>query len=148
MAWLDGHEPPRPVPEQQATTRASAPDGGIQFRHPEEKTAFLYRIRPDGTNRQRLNEVMNTVFGTVSPDGKWLSSTSRDNSQMSLFSVNGEIPLLPYSSTSRMRWTLDGTRAYLSIQYGQASAFGTGRTYVLPLANGSVLPAIRMAFSR
>jgi hypothetical protein len=41
-----------------------------------------------------------------------------------------------------MRWTLDGTRAYLSIQYGQASAFGTGRTYVLPLAKGSVLPAI------
>jgi len=142
VAWLDGHEPPRPVPDAEGDNPRFGPDGGIQFRHQEEKTAFLYRIRPDGTNRERLNEVMNTVFGTVSPDGKWLSSTSRDNSQMSLFSVNGEIPLLPYSSTSRMRWTLDGTRAYLSIQYGQASAFGTGRTYVLPLAKGSVLPAI------
>ena len=37
---------------------------------------------------------------------------------------------------------MNGQRAYLSIQYGQSSAFGIGRTYVLPLAKDSVLPVL------
>ena len=61
-----------------------------------------------------------------------------------MFSTSGQAsrPLLPYSHDEPMRWSLDGRHAYLSIQYGQASAFGVGRTYVLPLAPGSVLPHI------
>ena len=41
-----------------------------------------------------------------------------------------------------MRWTADGRHAYLSVQYGQASAFAEGRTYILPVAARSVLPSI------
>jgi hypothetical protein len=37
---------------------------------------------------------------------------------------------------------VDGKYAFLSIQYGQASAFAFGRTYVLPLERGSVLPSM------
>jgi hypothetical protein len=142
MAWLDGHEPPHPVPQAEGDNPRFGPGGEIRFRHPEGQKAFFYRIRPDGTDRERLFEVTSTVFGTVSPDGEWLSSTSANNSQVSLFSAKSELRVLPYSSTSRIRWTLEGTRAYLSVQYGQASAFATGRTYVLPLGNSSVLPAI------
>jgi hypothetical protein len=44
-------------------------------------------------------------------------------------------------TAGRMRWTRDG-RLVLSIQYGEASAFGSGRTYVIPLPEGSMLPEL------
>ena len=44
-------------------------------------------------------------------------------------------------AVARLRWSPDGRRALLQVQSGQASAFGSGHTYVLPLdASGSVLP--------
>ena len=87
-------------------------------------------------------QVNGTVFGTVSPDGEWLSSIGLNNSEVRAFSTSGQSSrrILPYAMTSRLRWSLDGKRVYLSLQYGEASAFGVGRTYVLPLAPGSVLP--------
>ena len=110
----------------------------------EKDTAALYRILEDGERREKITQVTGTVFGLLSPDGEWLSSISSDNSRVTMLSTSGQAPrpLLPYSQTSRLRWSLNGSRAYLSIQFGQASAFAVGRTYVLPLAPGSVLPRI------
>jgi hypothetical protein len=48
--------------------------------------------------------------------------------------------VFPAQLSSRLRWAADGRHVYLSLQYGQASAFAVGRTYALPLAPGSVLP--------
>jgi hypothetical protein len=45
------------------------------------------------------------------------------------------------ATAGRVRWTRDG-RLALSIQFGEASAFGIGRTYVIPLSDGSMLPEI------
>jgi hypothetical protein len=63
---------------------------------------------------------------------------------MTLFSTSHRqpIPLSSFGQTSRLRWSPDGTRLYLSIQYGEASAFGIGRTYVVPLPRGSILPRL------
>jgi hypothetical protein len=42
----------------------------------------------------------------------------------------------------RVRWSADGSHLYVSIQVGEASAFAFGRTYVIPLRRGEILPAI------
>ena len=104
---------------------------------------MLYRIRENGEGRERIAQITGTVFGTVSPDGEWLSSLNPSR-EMILFATGGGAPrpLFPYSLTSRLRWSADGRRAYLSVQYGQSSGFAVGRTYVLPVALGSVLPLI------
>jgi hypothetical protein len=83
------------------------------------------------------------VSGTVSPDGEWMSNVGPTGSLTVLYSTSGRPPrpLFPNTPSSRLRWSPDGKRAYLSVQYGQASAFADGRTYVLPLAPGSPLPA-------
>jgi eukaryotic-like serine/threonine-protein kinase len=142
LAWLDGREPPRPIPQTEGDNPRFASNGDIVFRVVEGKTAYMYRVKEDGTNRRRWFEVASSVFGTLSPDGEWLSSITPDNSSVSLFSDSGQIRVFSYSSSTRMRWTLDGKRPYLSEQYGQASAFGVGRTFVLPRAKDSVLPMI------
>jgi Tol biopolymer transport system component len=142
LAWLDGREAPRPIPQAEGDNPRFATGGVIVFRVADGKTAAMYRIKEDGTNRRRWFEVASSVFGTMSPDGEWLSSITADNATMSLFSDKAEVRVFPYSSSTRMRWTFDGKRPYLSAQYGQASAFGVGRTFVLPMAKDSVLPMI------
>jgi len=69
---------------------------------------------------------------------------SVEDATMSAYSTRGGAPvrIFPRSLSSRLRWEFNGKRVYLSVQYGQASAFGFGRTYVLPVAEGSVLPPV------
>jgi hypothetical protein len=99
----------------------------------------LYRMREDGSGREPIREVSGHVFGTVSPDGEWISSFGTVGRHVMLFSTTGKPPRPVLSDThpARVRWSRDGTHVYLSIQAGQASGFALGRTYVLPVAPGS-----------
>ena len=144
LAWLDGREPPRRIPQADGDNPRFGRDGEILFRVHEKDTGVLYRILENGEGRERIAQITGTVFGTVSPDGEWLSSLRSESREMILFATGGGAsrPLFPSSLTSRLRWSLDGRRAYLSMQYGQSSGFAVGRTYVLPVALGSVLPRI------
>ena len=144
LAWLDGREPPRRIPQADGDNPRFGRDGEIVFRVIEGKTGALYRIRENGEGRERITAVDSHVLGTVSPDGMWLSGIGENPVQNVLYSLAGRASrrLFPYSQTMRLRWTLDGKRGYLSVQYGQSSAFGAGRTYVLPPAGGSSLPFI------
>ena len=141
LAWLDGREPPRRIPQADGDNPRFGRDGEILFRVHEGATGVLYRIRENGEGREKIAQVTGTVFGTVSPDGEWLSSIGPDK-EMILLSTSGQAsrPFIPRSEISRLRWSPDGTRAYLSLQDGRTSAFAVGRTYVFSLASGSVLP--------
>ena len=117
LAWLDGREAARPLPDVVGDNPRFDPHGDIWFRKTEGQTASMSRIRQDGTNLERLFEVTGTVFGMVSPDGEWLSSISRDKSHVELHSTSRRQPVFPYTTSSRVRWTVDGKRVYLSLQY-------------------------------
>ena len=136
LAPLDGGEPPRPVPGAEGDNPRFG-DGEIIFRVLEGNRGVAYRLKETGGDRQRVVDDTGSVFGSVSPDGKWVGAQS---SGMSLYSTRNEPPIsvFPSSQSSRIRWSPDGTRAYLSVQYGQASAFSVGRTYVLPVRKGAL----------
>ncbi len=144
LEWLDGREPPRRIPQANGDNARFGRDGEIVFRVREGLTAWLYRSDENGAGRKKIGRAYGTVFGTVSPDGEWLSGIGNENRKMIVYSTSGQPSraIFPYSQTSRLRWSLNGRSAYLSIQYGQASAFAVGRTYVLPLTKGSFLPSI------
>ena len=144
LAWLDGREPPRRIPHADGDNPRFGRGREILFRAAEGQTAALYRILENGEGREKITPVTGTVLGTVSPDGEWLSSIGLNNSNVVLLSMSGRppLPLLPSSQTSRLRWTRDGRLAYVSVQYGAASAFVLGRTYLLPPVPGSLLPNI------
>ena len=120
VAWLDGREPPRRIPHADGDTPKFGRDGEILFRVAEKNTGVVYRILENGERREKIARVNGMVFGTVSPDGEWLSAIGMNNSQMTMFSTSGKpsFPLYPYSQSSRLRWSQDGRRAYLSIHTG------------------------------
>jgi eukaryotic-like serine/threonine-protein kinase len=142
VAPLDGREAGRRIAGAEGDNPRFGRRGEILFRVDEGDAGALYRIGENGEGRERITPVASHVFGTVSPDGEWLSSVSPDGAGLMLSSTTGRTPMPVFvsSQASRLRWTGDGTRAYLSIQSGQASAFALGRTYVLPVARGAALP--------
>jgi Tol biopolymer transport system component len=142
LTGLDGREAPRRIPNGDGHSPRFGRDGEILFRAVEANRAFLYRIREDGTGRQKFAEARGSVVGPGSPDGEWVGVSGSDG--LTLHSTSGRPPIVVFPSqlAARLRWAVDGKYAYLSIQYGQASAFAYGRTYALPLAPGSVLPSM------
>ena len=141
-AGIDGDEPATRVPTAEGDNPRFGPNGDIFFRSTEGTSMSLVRIRADGTQRHWISAIKGSVFGGVSPDGRWLSNQSAA-AVMSARSTTGDaaVPIVPGVS-SRLRWSADASHVYLSFQYGEASAFGYGRTYVLPLSQGSDLPRI------
>ena len=144
--WLDGREPPRRVSSHEGDNPRFGADGGIILRVSERETAVLHRMRSQESPLERIGRVAGSVIGMVSPDGKWVSAAPMREEYV-LMSTAGDasIPLTSLAESVRVRWSPDGLRAALSIQYGAASGFGYGRTYVLPVAPGAVLPAIPAA---
>ncbi len=145
LGWLDEREPPRQIPGPVVGSNPRfGRNGELVFVASDAGRGFLERVRQDGSERQRLGEIGARVVGTVSPDGQWVSVISATRGHLVLFSLRGQEPivLFPSSLSGRLRWSPDGRRAYLSVQYGQASAFGTGRTYALPTAPGTALPVV------
>jgi hypothetical protein len=140
LAGLDGREPPRRIPNAVGDIPKFGREGEIVYR----ASGTLFRIREDGTGRDRIVEIATNVVGNISPDGQWLTGFGSRGAPLTLFSTSGQAsrPLWSSSQISRLRWSLDGSHAYLSIQGSQQSAFASGRTYVLPLGPGSVLPVV------
>jgi len=142
LSWLDRREPAKRIPQAEGDNPRFTPTGEIVFRVLVGNSGVLYRIRPDGSGREQIARVGGSVFGTISPDGEWLTGTDVEQNHTVAYSMTGRpsVLVLPSSQSSRLRWSQDGAHVYLSVQYGSANAFGTGRTYVLPRANGSALP--------
>ena len=141
--WLDGREPPRRVSPHHGDIPRFGAGGDIIFRVTEGEDGVLHKVPAQGGALQRIGRVAGSVIGMVSPDGRWLSASVRDTGFV-LFSTTGEPsrPLTSMAESIRIRWSPDGRRAAMSLQYGAASAFGFGRTYILPVPPGQVLPAI------
>ena len=140
LGWIDGREPARRIADIEGDNPRFAAGGEILFRAPEGNGFALSRVREDGTGRQRVASVRTFVFGGVSPDGHWIGVSDRDS--LTFYSSQGDRPvrLLAAGFVARARWSADGTRMYLSLQVGDASAFGFGRTYLIPLTAGAMLP--------
>jgi Tol biopolymer transport system component len=143
LVWLDGREPPRRLTDIEGDAPRFAGDKDIVFRRSEGNQHPLTRVHEDGTGRTDVAPSVYYVLGNASPDGHWVSIWEPPSS-LRLYSSLGEppIPILSPAAVSRIRWSPDGSRLYLSLQLGEPSAFAVGRTYVIPLSNGAVLPAM------
>jgi Tol biopolymer transport system component len=149
LVRLDGREAPRQIPGVVGDNPRFGARDDIFFRGVEGDGMYLFRVDDKGEGKRKVSaERMTTIIGRVSPDGEWISALAGgDTRAMSLYSTTRamNVPLFRRDGTSavaRVRWSPDGRRAYVSLQIGDQSAFGTGVTYVLPIAAGSQLPAV------
>ena len=114
--------------------------GEIAFRTREDGSFWLSRIREDGTGRTRLSKLDSNALGLISPDGQWVSCLTADSNALCSMRGDPPIPVFPPVPTIRLRWSRDGSWLYVSVQLSDASAFGSGRTYAIPLTHGAILP--------
>ena len=124
--------------------------GDLFVKEVEGPTYYLYRMREDGTERQRLVPESTTRAGygagtNVSPDGRWvLVAMQRPGAEGRLFTVmaypaeGGEA--VPVCDDCDVEWGPGGKFLYLS--FGAFSFYNVGITVAIPIPGGEALPAL------
>jgi serine/threonine protein kinase/Tol biopolymer transport system component len=141
--WLTSLErpsPPRPIPNVEGRTAMFGPSGEIFFRHMEGSSAFVYRVRPDGTGLRKALEQPVLGLSGISPDGRWIEVWSplsgNRPAAVQVFPLGGGSPVLIGGNTW-LQWSPGGDSLWIS-----GGAVADGRTYIIPLRRGESLPRI------
>jgi Tol biopolymer transport system component len=118
--------------------------GEVVFAGEEKAVAFIYRIKDDGSELQKMIPTSGLIPFAVSPAGRWVAAQdSRAWGALFVFPAAGDTPTLICGNCSPpqgpdpippyMSWTPDGRFLYLKF---------AASTYAIPLRTGQVLPPI------
>jgi eukaryotic-like serine/threonine-protein kinase len=115
------------------------PDGDLVFRAVEGGSNFLYRVKPDGTGRRKINPDRILGIAGVSPDGRWVVAASpgpddEHPAVMRAFAVDGSASPLLCVVICAVTWDSTGKFAYLNFVDFR------GETYVVPVLPDVGLP--------
>ena len=141
--WLvpiDRSTPPRQIPDVEGHQPVFGPPGEIFFRANEGNRRFLYRVRQDGLELRKAIEHPGDLLG-VSLDGlslvAWL-----DGEGATVYPLDEGMPVRIWGRDARLRWSSDGRFLFMSISSAAGTLYSGGRTYVIPLEPGRLLPEI------
>jgi len=145
LARLDRRSPPRQIPNVESATAYLGPSGDVFFLASEGRGQYMFRVREDGTGRQKVTEQQVHDITGISPDGQWVGGLGPVPGQEAAsfdfaFPTSGGSPVAICDPPCRIRWAPDGKFIYLSKASGWMSAGATGRTYVLPTRPSTMLP--------
>jgi serine/threonine protein kinase/Tol biopolymer transport system component len=147
IASADRRFPPRQIPSSTSDdSPIFGPGGDIYFRATEGGSNFIYRVKEDGTGRQKVlaNPVLD--FFSVAPDGEWfVAGAPLPNEEITAalwaYPVHGGTPVRICAGVCSGRWDRAGRLFYLAlIEMGSRS--GRARTLVLPVPHGRDLPPL------
>jgi dipeptidyl aminopeptidase/acylaminoacyl peptidase len=139
---LDRQAPPRQIPVQLNVDRfAFWTREGVFFYVTEGNSGFVYRVRADGTGLQRAIASSTSQLQGVSPDGRWV--VTYDGAILA-YPVDGGSPVRMFGLDVRFKWSSDARLLFLMQGVGQAAGVpsASGRTYIVPLALGKMLPPV------
>jgi hypothetical protein len=144
LASLNGQTAPRKLTSMDCWEAYFGAPGEVVFDCQEKVAPFIYRIKEDGSELQKIIATPFLVSQSVSPDGRWVPS--QDSSAwgaLVLYPAGSGAPKRVCEGCSMpqgtdpappgMKWTPDGKFVYVK--------FGTS-TYVIPLRPDQVLPPI------
>jgi len=145
LASLNGPTAPRRLGTFDSAWEAyfGAP-GEVVLEDEEKGSLFVYRIKEDGSDLQKMVPTSNLFSFSVSPDGRWLAAQdSRSWGGLFAFPSGGGVPTLICKTCSPpqgtdpkppdMTWTPDGRFVYLKF---------AGATFAIPLRPGQSMPTI------
>ncbi|MEX2384731.1 MAG: protein kinase [Thermoanaerobaculia bacterium] len=123
------------------------PAGDLFFRGDDGKTNRPYRMKEDGSGRQRIVEDAVGALTSVSPDGEWIALRSWSVSggepggglQVLAYPVRGGPPVKICEGCRLVKWSADGKSLYFSY-IGMGIWTTTGKTFALPIRPGRALP--------
>jgi len=142
--WLvpiDRSAPPRQIPDVEGHQPVFGPPGEIFFRVNDGTRRFLYRVREDGRELRKAIAHPGEILG-VSLDGRSLVAWA-DGEGATVYPLDGGAPVRIWGRDARLRWPSDGRFLFMSISSAAGTLYAGGRTYVIPLEPGRLLPEIR-----
>jgi Tol biopolymer transport system component len=145
---VDGSVPPQRLGDAYSSRAVFGPNGDVFYVQAGlADGAFLYRITPDGTHREKIREELAFYLYDISADGKWAALWTKENS-VAFYPLEGGSPieLCPTCGTVGaenrgvtppvVSWSRDGKFIFLH------SAWNTRETYAVPLRPGQVIPPL------
>ncbi len=141
LAQTNRGSSPRRISSSAATEDSPLflPDGEVVFRASENGTNFLYRIKTDGSGRQKIasDPVVDVV--SMSPDGRWIVAVASEASLdapavTKAFATDGTSAVALCQGYRWVAWDLSGKFVYFDPDYRN--------TYVVPVRRDTGLPAI------
>jgi hypothetical protein len=139
LAPVNRSSAPRQLPNIEGQNPVFGPDGDIFFRRLEGSSAFVYRVRPDGTGLRKALEQPVFYLDSISPDGRWVEMWGpvSGNGYWAawLVPLSGGRPV--FVGGTMLWWSGSGDSLWIF-----RGAVADGRTYVVPLPRGVVLPRI------
>jgi serine/threonine protein kinase/Tol biopolymer transport system component len=140
LAPFDRQSPPRRIPNVEGRKPLFGPNGEIFFRRTERSSAFVYGVRPDGTGLRKALEQPVLSLSRISPDGRWIEAWAplpgNGPSAVQMFPLGGGSPVVIGSNTL-LQWSSTGDSLWIT-----GGAVADGRTYIVPLPPGKILPPI------
>jgi serine/threonine protein kinase len=146
LAPTDRSRAPQQVPNIEGDMPYFGPPGELVLHSIEDKSSFAFRVREDGTGKQKLANGEVTQLQGVSPDDQFVIGfgiVGQGTVEGSIaFPISGGPPKRIMDAICFLKWQPDGKFLYLSVATGMNTALASGRTYVIPLAPGNLLPKI------
>ncbi len=146
LAPTDRSGAPQQVPNIEGDMPFFGPPGELLVHSIEGSSTFAFRIREDGTGKQKLTDTEISQIQGVSPDGQfviaWGRVTGQHNVTTKAFPISGGPPIPILDGICYVRWQWDQKFLYLSVSTGMNTALASGHTYVIPLAPGKLLPKL------
>jgi serine/threonine protein kinase len=143
LARTDRSGGPQQIPNIEGDMPYFGPPGELVFHSIEGNSSFAYRVREDGTGKQKLTNSEVTQLDGVSPDGQFVIGTGivgQETVGTKAFPTSGGPPRPIMDGICFVRWQPDGKFLYLSVANGMNNALATGHTYVVPLTSDKLLP--------
>ncbi len=141
--WLvpvDRSTEPRQIPGVEGHQPSFGPAGEIIFRASDGTRTWLYRVREGGQELRKAVEQPGEPAG-VAPDGRTLATWTFGGGT-TVYPLDGGAPVRVWPAGARLRWSPDSRFLFLSLSSTAGTLFAGGRTYVIPLEPGRLLPAI------
>jgi len=114
------------------------PNGDLVLRSTEGEQNFIYRTRPDGSERRKISPDPILDLHSLSPDGRWLTAFNKGTDDehaggASAIPLDGGPSIRVCNTYCLPRWDLSGKFFWLSFPV-------TGETYMLPVNPARSLP--------
>ena len=142
LARLDRPDPPRQLAEFEADSPRFDAVGDIFCRGIENGTRFIYRLR-EGRAPEKAVQQPVLFFQTTSPDGTWLivraqHADRQDGYQVTMAFPTAGGPPVPLCANCEVDWMPNGRS--LVIRFPPSDPAAPGRTFMMTLESGSMLP--------
>jgi serine/threonine protein kinase len=145
IAPLDRSLPPREIPNIEGNQPTFGRAGELLFRAVEGKSAFAFSVHEDGSALQKVIEQPIAGLKSVSPDREWLvvKLPQAEGSRTVAFPLRGGAPtLIATTGEINVRWSSDGRWILIPVNTAAVPVGTAGRTYIVPLPQGQMLPRI------